>query len=89
MRSVPCSESLSGASIDLSTGLIATAAHRGVVALLPGADDDVRALALRLKEAEDFRPRFVLQQIAGIQAMRRKMPHWADNQNIIYHHIFY
>ena len=40
MRSVPCSESLSGASIDLSTGLIATAAHRGVVALLPeGAAD--------------------------------------------------
>ena len=40
MRSVPCSESLSGASIDLSTGLIATAAHRGVVALLPeGAED--------------------------------------------------
>ena len=48
-------------------------------------DDDVRALALRMKEgAADFRPKFVLQQIAGIQAMRRKMPHWADNQNIVY-----
>lgn len=35
MRSVPCAESLSGASIDLSTGLIAIAEHRGVVALLP------------------------------------------------------
>ena len=40
VRSVPCEESLSGASVDLSTGLIAAAAHRGVVALLPeGADD--------------------------------------------------
>ena len=47
-------------------------------------DDDVRALALRMKEAADFRPKFVLQQIAGIQAMRRKMPHWADNQDIVY-----
>lgn len=47
-------------------------------------DDDVRALALKMKEAADFRPRVVLQQIAGIQAMRRKMPHWADNQDIIY-----
>ncbi len=48
-------------------------------------DDDVRALALRMKEGTaDFRPKFVLQQIAGIQAMRRKMPHWADNQDIIY-----
>ena len=48
-------------------------------------DDDVRDLALRMKEGTaDFRPKFVLQQIAGIQAMRRKMPHWADNQNIIY-----
>lgn len=48
-------------------------------------DDDVRALALRMKEGTaDFRPKWVLQQIAGIQAMRRKMPHWADNQNIVY-----
>ena len=48
-------------------------------------DDDVRALALRMKEGTaDFRPKFVLQQIAGIQAMRRKMPHWADNQDIVY-----
>lgn len=47
-------------------------------------DDDVRALALKMKEAAGFRPRVVLQQIAGIQAMRRKMPHWADNQDIIY-----
>ena len=48
-------------------------------------DDDVRALALRMKEGTaDFRPRFVLQQIAGIQIMRRKMPLWADNQDIIY-----
>ena len=37
-------------------------------------DDDVRALALRMKEGTaDFRPKWVLQQIAGIQAMRRKM----------------
>ena len=48
-------------------------------------DDDVRDLALRMKEGTaDFRPKFVLQQIAGIQAMRRKMPQWADNQNIVY-----
>ena len=40
MRSVPCEDSLSGACVDLSTGLIATAAHRGVVSLLPeGAAD--------------------------------------------------
>ena len=40
MRSVPCPDSLSGASVDLSTGLIATAAHRGVISLLPeGAED--------------------------------------------------
>ena len=47
-------------------------------------DDDVRDLALRMKENEDFRPKFVLQQIAGIQAMKRKMPQWAENEDIIY-----
>ncbi len=47
-------------------------------------DDDVRALAFKMKEAADFNPKYVLQQIAGIQAMRRKMPHWADNQDIVY-----
>ena len=47
-------------------------------------DDDVRALALKMKEAAGFNPKYVLQQIAGIQAMRRKMPHWADNQDIVY-----
>ena len=40
MRSVPCEDSLSGACIDLSTGLIATAAHRGVVSLLPKGEAD-------------------------------------------------
>ncbi|MBO7567918.1 MAG: SAM-dependent methyltransferase [Bacteroidales bacterium] len=47
-------------------------------------NDDVRDLALRMKENEDFRPKFVLQQIAGIQAMKRKMPQWAANEDIIY-----
>ncbi len=47
-------------------------------------DDDVRALAFKMKEAADFNPKYVLQQIAGIQAIRRKMPHWADNQDIVY-----
>lgn len=52
--------------------------------ILEHIDDDVRNLALHMKEIEDFRPKFVLQQIAGIQAMRRKMPHWAENEDITY-----
>ncbi|MCR5576516.1 MAG: MFS transporter [Oscillospiraceae bacterium] len=34
MRSVPCTDSLSGASIDLTTGTIAVAAHRGALSVL-------------------------------------------------------
>ena len=52
--------------------------------ILEHIDDDVRNLALHMKEIEDFRPKFVLQQIAGIQAMKRKMPQWAENEDIIY-----
>ncbi|MCR5455592.1 MAG: SAM-dependent methyltransferase [Bacteroidales bacterium] len=48
------------------------------------ADADVRGLALRLKEAADFRPKYVLQQIAGRQMMRRKMCTWAQNPDIVY-----
>ena len=48
------------------------------------ADADVRGLALRLKEGADFRPKFVLQQIAGRQMMRRKMPLWASNPDIVF-----
>ena len=40
LRSVPCEDSISGASIDLSTGLIAAATHRGVVTLLPEGTSD-------------------------------------------------
>ena len=52
--------------------------------ILEHINDDVRDLALHMKANEDFRPKFVLQQIAGIQAMKRKMPQWAENEDIIY-----
>lgn len=45
---------------------------------------DVRKLALSIKPSENVRPIFVLQQIAGFQAMTTKVPSWAENPNIIY-----
>lgn len=48
------------------------------------ADADVCELALRLKEREDFRPKYVLQQIAGRQMMKRKMMQWVANPEIVY-----
>ncbi len=45
---------------------------------------DIRALALKLKPAQDLRPKYILQQIAGYQTMRRKMPQWADCEGFVY-----
>lgn len=46
--------------------------------------DDVRALALKIRPAGGLRIQYVLQQIAGYQAMRKKMPQWADTGGILY-----
>ncbi len=46
--------------------------------------DDIRALALKLRPAYNLRPQYVLQQIAGHQAMKKKMPQWADAEDIVY-----
>lgn len=45
---------------------------------------NVHDLALRLRDSDDVRAKFVLQQIQGLQIMRRKMPLWADNPDIEY-----
>jgi len=47
-------------------------------------DADVRTLAMRLRESPDLRPIYVLRQISGYQAMRRKMPLWADTEGMVY-----
>ncbi len=66
----------------LTSSLTPTSSESSFIESHIGAD--VRDLALRLKAAEDFRPKYVLQQIAGRQAMRRKMPVWAENPRIVY-----
>lgn len=45
---------------------------------------DIRRLALSLKSEEGVRKEIVLQQIAGRQTMRHKVPSWAAVDNIIY-----
>lgn len=47
-------------------------------------DVNVSDLALKIRPKDDLRTMFVLRQIAGRQAMRRKMPHWAANPDIVY-----
>lgn len=47
-------------------------------------DEDVRALALRAKRCEGLDLPFALDQIAGRQTARRKLPDWAACDGIIY-----
>ena len=48
------------------------------------ADDDVRQLALRGTKNPDVDLTFALEQIAGRQAARRKLPTWAATTGIVY-----
>ena len=48
------------------------------------ADSDVNTLALKLRDSDNVDSKFVLRQIAGRQIMRRKMPLWAENADLIY-----
>ena len=48
------------------------------------ADDDVRQLALRGTKNPDLDLTFALEQIAGRQAARRKLPTWAATTGIVY-----
>ncbi|MBQ3657659.1 MAG: RsmD family RNA methyltransferase [Bacteroidales bacterium] len=47
-------------------------------------DCDVNDLALKLKDTESIRSKFVLQQIRGKQLMKKKMPLWAENSDIFF-----
>ena len=48
------------------------------------ADDDVRQLALKARPDGDIDLPFALDQIAGRQTARRKLPSWAATEGIIY-----
>ena len=48
------------------------------------ADDDVRQLALRGPKAPEVNLVYALDQIAGQQTARRKLPSWAATEGIIY-----
>lgn len=48
------------------------------------ADDDVRELALKIPKDADFDVPFVLDQIAGRQQARAKLPSWAAIDGIVY-----
>ena len=48
------------------------------------ADDDVRRLALQGAKSEEVDLTLALQQIAGRQTARRKLPSWAEVNGIIY-----
>ena len=48
------------------------------------ADDDVRQLALRMKQGDDVDLKAALQQIQGRQTARRKLPTWAACDDILY-----
>ena len=45
---------------------------------------DVNTLALKLHDTNEIRSKMVLQQIAGRELMKKKMPLWAENPDIIY-----
>ena len=47
-------------------------------------DANVSELALKIRPKDGLRTILVLRQIAGKQAMKRKMPLWADNPDIVY-----
>ena len=46
--------------------------------------DDVRKLALSMPRGASFSAAFVLEQIAGWQAARRKLPTWAGAEGVVY-----
>ena len=48
------------------------------------ADDDVRQLALHAKSLDGVDLTFALEQIAGRQTARRKLPAWASIEGIVY-----
>ena len=48
------------------------------------ADDDVRQLALRGSKDEAVNMTAALQQIAGLQAARRKLPSWAAVEGVLF-----
>ncbi len=48
------------------------------------ADDDIRTLALKAGGREDIDLPFALDQIAGRQTARRKLPSWAATEGITY-----
>jgi hypothetical protein len=48
------------------------------------ADDDVRQLALHAKCLDGVDLTFALEQIAGRQTARRKLPAWASIEGIVY-----
>ena len=48
------------------------------------ADDDVRQLALRGTKDPEVDLPFALDQIAGRQTAKRKLPSWADTEGIVY-----
>lgn len=48
------------------------------------ADDDVRQLALRGTKNPEVDLPFALDQIAGRQTAKRKLPSWADTEGIVY-----
>ena len=66
---------------DINRNLLPTEAETGLIE--NNINSDVRQLALRLKPTEYIRPQYVLQQIAGRQMMRKKVPSWT-NLKIIY-----
>ena len=48
------------------------------------ADDDVRQLALQVSGATDIEVTYALEQIAGRQKARTKLPTWAATEGIVY-----
>lgn len=48
------------------------------------ADDDVRKLALAGRKSQDVDIAFALQQIAGRQAAKQKVPSWAATEGVLY-----
>ena len=52
--------------------------------ILEHADDDVRQLALRGTKNPEVELTFALDQIAGRQTARRKLPSWAATEGIVY-----
>jgi len=47
-------------------------------------DFNVNELALKIKDGQNFRSKYVLRQISGRQLMKNKMPLWEKNSLIVY-----